>query len=70
MFRIIVHNLMICDALQMAAWRQTVVLCCVLNCLVSSAPSLVLKNKYNNSFHLTRSTRTRVQQLEKKYVSA
>uniref|UniRef100_A0A3B5K3M8 Ciliary neurotrophic factor n=1 Tax=Takifugu rubripes TaxID=31033 RepID=A0A3B5K3M8_TAKRU len=51
----------------MAVWRQTVVLCCVLNCLVSSAPSLVLKNKYNNSFHLTRSTRTRVQQLEKKY---
>lgn len=57
------------DVLQMGVWRQTFILCCVLNWLVSSAPSSVLHNKYNNSFHLTWSTRTRVQQLEKKYVS-
>lgn len=58
------------DVLQMAVWWQTLILCCVLNCLVSSAPLSVLHSKYNNSFHLTRSTRNRVQQLEKKYVSA
>lgn len=64
--------LMIFVMLQMAVWWQTLFLCCVLNCLVSSAPSSDRhnKNKYSDSFHFTRSTRTRVQQLEKKYVSA
>lgn len=51
-------------------WRALILLCCVLNCVESSSPSLVLqRNKYNNSFRLTRSTRTRVQQLQRKYVS-
>lgn len=56
---------------QMAVWWQALILlCCIVNCVVSSAPSAVLqRNKYNNSFRLTRSTRTRVQQLHKKYVS-
>ncbi|KAA8587113.1 hypothetical protein FQN60_000949 [Etheostoma spectabile] len=49
-------------------WRDLVFLCCVLNCVESSSPSPVLqRNKYNNSFHLTRSTRTRVQLLQRKY---
>lgn len=51
-------------------WRALILLCCILNCVESSAPSPVLQgNKYNNFFRLTRSTRTRVQQLQKKYVS-
>ncbi|XP_037604553.1 uncharacterized protein LOC119475692 isoform X1 [Sebastes umbrosus] len=54
---------------QMTVWWQALILlCCVLNCVESSSPSPVLqRNKYNNSFRLTRSTRTRVQQLQRKY---
>ncbi|XP_049896748.1 uncharacterized protein LOC126387967 isoform X1 [Epinephelus moara] len=49
-------------------WQALVLLCCVLNCVESSSPSpLLQRNKYNNSFRLTRSTRTRVQQLQRKY---
>ncbi|KAK9536339.1 hypothetical protein VZT92_006128 [Zoarces viviparus] len=49
-------------------WRALVLLCCVLDCVESFSPSPVLqRNTYNNSFRLTRSTRTRVQQLQKKY---
>ncbi|XP_037604554.1 uncharacterized protein LOC119475692 isoform X2 [Sebastes umbrosus] len=49
-------------------WQALILLCCVLNCVESSSPSPVLqRNKYNNSFRLTRSTRTRVQQLQRKY---
>ncbi|XP_044079606.1 uncharacterized protein LOC122888802 [Siniperca chuatsi] len=48
--------------------RALILLYCVLHCVESSAPSPVLqRNKYNNSFRLTRSTRTRVQQLQRKY---
>ena len=51
-------------------WQALLLLCWTLNCVRSSAPSpLIQRNKYNNSFRLTRSTRTRVQQLQKKYVS-
>ncbi|XP_070839584.1 uncharacterized protein [Chaetodon trifascialis] len=54
---------------QMAVWWQALILlCCMLNCVDSSAPSpVLLRIKYNNSFRLTRSTRTHVQQLQKKY---
>ncbi|XP_031176147.1 uncharacterized protein LOC116064909 [Sander lucioperca] len=49
-------------------WRALIFLCCVLNCVESSSPSPVLqRNKYNNSFRLTRFTRTRVQLLQRKY---
>ncbi|XP_068456229.1 interleukin-27 subunit alpha [Clinocottus analis] len=49
-------------------WWALILLCCVLDCVESSTPSPVLRrNKYNNSFRLTRSTRTRVQQLQRKY---
>lgn len=45
-------------------------LCCILNGTESSNPSLgIHKARYNNSFRLARSTRTRVQQLLSKYVS-
>uniref|UniRef100_A0A673AY77 Uncharacterized protein n=1 Tax=Sphaeramia orbicularis TaxID=375764 RepID=A0A673AY77_9TELE len=44
-------------------WQALILLCYILNCVDSSAPSLVLQTKYKNSFRLTRSTRTRVQQL-------
>ena len=61
---------MVMSVFQMTVWWQALVLCCLLNCVESSAPSpLLLRNKYHNSFRLTRSTRTRVQQLQKKYVS-
>ncbi|KAI3373555.1 hypothetical protein L3Q82_022151 [Scortum barcoo] len=49
-------------------WCALILLCSILNCVESSAPSLFLqRSKYNNSFRLTRSTRTRVQLLQKKY---
>ncbi|XP_041809009.1 uncharacterized protein LOC121617838 [Chelmon rostratus] len=49
-------------------WQALILLCCILNCVDSSTPSpIIQRNKYNNSFRLTRSTRTRVQQLQKKY---
>ncbi|XP_028278001.1 uncharacterized protein LOC114446552 [Parambassis ranga] len=45
-----------------------ILICFIVYCAESSAPSPSLqRNKYNNSFHLTRSTRTRVQQLLRKY---
>ncbi|XP_023260577.1 uncharacterized protein LOC111653998 isoform X1 [Seriola lalandi dorsalis] len=48
-------------------WRALILLCCILNC-VDSAPSPVShNNEFKNSFRLTRSSRTRVQQLLKKY---
>ncbi|XP_071316368.1 uncharacterized protein [Trachinotus anak] len=52
----------------MTVWcRALILLCCILYC-VDSAPSPVSqRNKYKNSFRLTRSTRTRVQQLLKGY---
>ncbi|XP_041864370.1 uncharacterized protein LOC121654343 [Melanotaenia boesemani] len=53
--------------IKMMAWQTLFLLCCLLNCVESSASTLVSKYKYNNSFRLTRSTRTRVQQLLKKY---
>ncbi|XP_040038648.2 uncharacterized protein LOC120822792 [Gasterosteus aculeatus] len=54
---------------QMTVWRRALILlCCVLDCVECSSSSLLLqRNKYNNSFRLTRSTRTRVQQLQRKY---
>lgn len=55
---------------QMAVWWQALILhCCLLLCAVSSAP-VSQRNKYTVSFSLTRSTRTQVQQLNRKYVSA
>ncbi|XP_056295498.1 uncharacterized protein LOC130209719 [Pseudoliparis swirei] len=49
-------------------WRALILLCCVLDCVESSSPSPVhQRNKYNNSFRLARSTRTRVQRLQRKY---
>ncbi|XP_034540141.1 uncharacterized protein LOC117813133 [Notolabrus celidotus] len=53
----------------MTVWCQILVLlCCMLNLVESSTPSQVLqRNKYNNSFRLARSTRTRIQLLQKKY---
>ncbi|XP_020485892.1 uncharacterized protein [Labrus bergylta] len=48
--------------------QALILLFCTLILVESSAPSPVRqRNKYNNSFRLTRSTRTRVQQLQKKY---
>ncbi|XP_042355543.1 uncharacterized protein LOC121952784 [Plectropomus leopardus] len=54
---------------QMTVWWQALILLCwVLNCVESTSPSpLLQRNKYNNSFRLTRSTRNRVQQLQRKY---
>ncbi|XP_027887604.1 uncharacterized protein LOC114153333 isoform X1 [Xiphophorus couchianus] len=53
---------------QMPSWCAFFLLWCIMSC-VESAPSspFVQKNKYKNSFRLTRSTRTRVQNLLKKY---
>ncbi|KAM8897819.1 uncharacterized protein AB9W97_009033 isoform 2-T3 [Spinachia spinachia] len=53
----------------MTVWRRAIILiCCVLDCVEFSSSSPILqRNKYNNSFRLTRSTRTRVQQLKRKY---
>ncbi|KAK5859175.1 hypothetical protein PBY51_003259 [Eleginops maclovinus] len=49
-------------------WQALIFFCCVLNCVESLSPTpVVQRNKYNDSFCLTRSTRTRVQQLQKKY---
>lgn len=54
----------------MAVWWQALILhCCLLMCAVSPAP-VSQRNKYTVSFSLTRSTRTQVQQLNRKYVSA
>ncbi|XP_075343497.1 uncharacterized protein LOC142401930 [Odontesthes bonariensis] len=51
----------------MSVWWQTLFLLgCVLNCMESSAPSSFVQ-RYNNSFRLTKSTRTRVQQLLRRY---
>ena len=55
---------------QMTVWKQALILLCCALSFVDSAPSPVpQRNKYNNSFRLTRSARSRVQQLLKKYVS-
>uniref|UniRef100_UPI0037E7023E interleukin-27 subunit alpha n=1 Tax=Semicossyphus pulcher TaxID=241346 RepID=UPI0037E7023E len=53
----------------MTVMRQALLLLCFTLTLVESlAPSPVRqRNKYNDSFRLTRFTRTRVQQLQKKY---
>lgn len=55
---------------QMNIWWQALIsLCCILACVefcYTSAP-VAQRTKYNNSLHLTRSTRTRVQQLLRKY---
>ncbi|XP_010730097.1 uncharacterized protein LOC104919725 isoform X2 [Larimichthys crocea] len=49
-------------------WQALILLCCILNCVESSAPSPVHQSdKYHNSFRLARSTRTRVQQLQRRY---
>ncbi|XP_045894996.1 uncharacterized protein LOC123962749 isoform X2 [Micropterus dolomieu] len=49
-------------------WRALILLYCVLHFVEFSAPSAVpQRNKYKNSFRLTRTTRTRVQQLQRKY---
>ncbi|XP_075876517.1 uncharacterized protein LOC142884627 [Nelusetta ayraudi] len=51
----------------MAVWWQALILhCCLLLCAVSPAP-ISQRNKYTVSFSLTRSTRTQVQQLNRKY---
>lgn len=64
------HIALVVSLFQMAVWWQALILpCCVLVCVVSSAP-VSPRNKYNISFRLARSTRTQVQQLNKKYVSA
>uniref|UniRef100_A0A3Q3M138 Uncharacterized LOC113142801 n=1 Tax=Mastacembelus armatus TaxID=205130 RepID=A0A3Q3M138_9TELE len=55
---------------QMTVWWRALFLFSILNYVDSIAPSPVLqRNKYNNSFRLTRSIRTRVHQLLKNYVS-
>lgn len=55
---------------QMTFWRQALILlCCGLICVDSAPAPVSHRNKYKNSFRLTRSSRTRVQQLLKKYVS-
>ncbi|CAJ1064184.1 uncharacterized protein LOC119475692 isoform X2 [Xyrichtys novacula] len=54
----------------MALWYQALLLlCCTLNLVESSAPPPVLQqqNIYSNSFHLTVTVRTAVQQLQKRY---
>uniref|UniRef100_A0A8D3BXU6 Ciliary neurotrophic factor n=1 Tax=Scophthalmus maximus TaxID=52904 RepID=A0A8D3BXU6_SCOMX len=52
---------------QMTVCRRALILLLLSSC-VDSAPSPVLQmNKYSNSFRLTRSTRTHVQQLLRKY---
>ncbi|CAN9501722.1 unnamed protein product [Ophioblennius macclurei] len=53
----------------MNVWWKALILCfSVLSCVeVSARPPVFQRNKYNNSFRLTRSTRTRVQQLLSKY---
>ncbi|KAM3602190.1 uncharacterized protein V6R79_025943 [Siganus canaliculatus] len=57
-----------CSSKMALWWQALTLLCCILNCVESSPSSPVLqKNIYNNSFRLTRSTRTRVQQLQMKY---
>ncbi|XP_034463395.1 uncharacterized protein LOC117774845 [Hippoglossus hippoglossus] len=53
---------------KMTVWKQALILLCCALSFVDSAPSPVpQRNKYNNSFRLTRSARSRVQQLLKKY---
>lgn len=53
---------------QMAVWRQALILVwCIMNCVESSP--LRQRNNFNDFFDLTTSTRTRVQQLQKNYVS-
>ncbi|XP_028321710.1 uncharacterized protein LOC114475241 [Gouania willdenowi] len=53
----------------MSAWWRALVVCCgLVNCLEASDASFaLLKNKYNTSFNLTRSTRTGVRHLVAKY---
>ncbi|KAK2828479.1 hypothetical protein Q5P01_019513 [Channa striata] len=53
----------------MTVWLQPIILLCfLLNCVDSLAPFPVLQSvRYNNSFRLTRVTRTHVQMLLKKY---
>ncbi|XP_041656971.1 interleukin-27 subunit alpha [Cheilinus undulatus] len=53
----------------MTLWCQTLVLLCFTLILVESSapPPAPRRNKYNKSFCLTRSTRTRVQELQKIY---
>ncbi|XP_026183866.1 uncharacterized protein LOC113142801 [Mastacembelus armatus] len=52
----------------MTVWWRALFLFSILNYVDSIAPSPVLqRNKYNNSFRLTRSIRTRVHQLLKNY---
>ncbi|KAM9384866.1 uncharacterized protein KZ484_006583 [Pholidichthys leucotaenia] len=53
----------------MSVWCLALfLLCCTMNCMGLSAPSaLYQRNKYNNSFRLTRSTRSQVQQLLREY---
>ncbi|AWP00238.1 Hypothetical protein SMAX5B_004260 [Scophthalmus maximus] len=54
-------------SLKMTVCRRALILLLLSSC-VDSAPSPVLQmNKYSNSFRLTRSTRTHVQQLLRKY---
>ncbi|XP_040907240.1 uncharacterized protein LOC121190507 isoform X2 [Toxotes jaculatrix] len=48
-------------------WRALILLCCILNCVDSAPAPVPQKNRYKNCFRLTRSTRTRVQQLLRKY---
>ncbi|KAG8008339.1 hypothetical protein GBF38_019456 [Nibea albiflora] len=49
-------------------WQALILLCCILNCVESSAPCPVQQSaKYHNSFRLARSTLSRVQHLQKRY---
>ncbi|XP_058483771.1 uncharacterized protein LOC131458602 isoform X2 [Solea solea] len=55
-----------CSSKMTVRWLALTLLCCLLNCVDSLSP-VVQRNKYNNSFRLTRSTRGRVHQLLTKY---
>ncbi|XP_018547229.1 uncharacterized protein LOC108893571 isoform X2 [Lates calcarifer] len=52
---------------QMTVWWLALILLCYILNYVDSTPSHVPWNKYNSSFRLTKSTRTRVQQLLNRY---
>ncbi|XP_030602163.1 uncharacterized protein LOC115791984, partial [Archocentrus centrarchus] len=53
---------------QMTVWPTLLFLWCILNCMeLSASSSNPQYTKYKNCFRLTRSTRTRVQQLLRKY---
>lgn len=63
-------TLVLCLFQMTVGWQAFLLLCCVLSFVEPSPPSTPVQDyKYNISFRLTRSTRTHVEQLLRKYVS-